>query len=242
VGPPPIGGPPPGGGGKKAFALVGVGLLVVVLLVAGVFALTRRGGEDVATGPSTTTAPTTAAPDPSDPAGTPTSTGPSATTTTTGRRPASPGGTPFADPQGAYTVEVAPAWSEVDSKVSGVEAWLTGDTDGEFRDNVNISTERAAGLLDVEAAVAYVRDQIEKNPSMTVDDTDYLTSTSGRRVGRLTVSNTIGGRQARQQAYVVQGPGNLLILTVSALPDRADRVFAEVEPFALTLRSGTGTT
>jgi hypothetical protein len=226
---------PDGGRGRgRAGVVAGVVVLCLVLVGLGALAWTRRASTTVAAGtgstagreggagPATTAAPTT--------------TRAPATTSTVASAP-DPGGTPFDDPEGTYRLKLSPAWRSVDSGVPGVEAWLTGATDGDFRDNVNISTEVAVGIRDADAGLRRVREQIEEQAkgAVTIEDATFVTSTSGQRVGRLTVTNIIGAKQARQQAYVVVGPAQLVILTVSVLPSRSDALFRTVEPYALTL-------
>jgi hypothetical protein len=221
--------------GRKAL-VVGVVGLVLILVGAGVLAWGRRSVTVAASG-----APATAAP----------ATGPSrstttrrATTATSVARPTDPGGIAFTDPDGTYSLKLSPSWTSVDSGAEGVEAWLTGDVTGNFRDKVNISTVATTGVTDIEAAVRLVREDIEQRstPPIGVDEVEYLTSTTGHTVGRLTLTNLVEATRARQQTYVFVGSGQVLLLTVSALPGRSDALFAAVQPYALTLRPGSGTT
>jgi hypothetical protein len=233
TGPAPYGGAPPrpaGGGRLRGKLVLAVGLLVAVALVAaGVFyAVIYR--QDLADAPP---GPTTEAPADNV-----------ATSSTEPPPPTSPGGTVFTDPRGSYSLEIDPDWRPLEAGAAGVEAWHVGGDEGGIRDNLHVVTDSASGMSTVEDAVEYIRNQLgqQRNRTVTIEDETFLTSTEGRSVGRLTFTNVAGGRETRQRTYVQLGPRRMLLLTVTVLPSRADEVFDAVEPYALTLRPGTGAT
>jgi hypothetical protein len=147
---------------------------------------------------------------------------------------------PFTDPDGTYELELDPSWESDESSSPSIEVWTIEDSRGAA--TVSITSERS-DRRSVDDAVRYVRGALEDRPQgdVEIDGEDELTSTAGRPIGRLAMTRRIGSQRVAQQAYITIGSGQLVIMLVSAEQELADDVFADAEPYALTLK-GVGPT
>src|SRR5437773_4425922 len=108
-------------------------------------------------------------------------------------------GTTYNDPEGAYAIQVDPAWEiQVGAVAQGVEIWFLGPAEGDFRPNLNVLTQSAPGMSLADYTVA----SIANAPSLIADFKVVSEAQSAASGGSLEVLEYTGTAQGRQLHFL----------------------------------------
>src|SRR6185295_20258324 len=108
-------------------------------------------------------------------------------------------GTTYNDPEGAYALQVDPAWEiQVGGVTQGVEVWFVGPSEADFRPNVNLLTQAAPGVsLDQYAQVS-----VANAPEFISDFALVSQAQMDGPGGRLAMFEYTGSYQGRQLHFL----------------------------------------
>ena len=142
-------------------------------------------------------------------------------------------GTTYTDPEGAYTLQVDPAWDlQVGGFAEGVEIWFLGPVEGGFRPNVNLLTQSAPGM----DLAGYTAASIRSAPS-AISDFQLVSSTRIEpELGVMEYRGTAQGRHLHFLAIFGIRSGRATIATLTSPEETFAGWRATVEPFLRTLR------
>jgi hypothetical protein len=188
------------------------------------------GAGDEETDTSTTRPPrsTTEAPDTSE-----------APTTTNAAPDTSAGsiGTVFADPQGTYTIEIDPGWTEQSGTfVKEIEAWIVATPRDGFAPNVNVLTQDTGGM-DLEE---YLDFSVESMGTLELTSSDIVRAPNGNELAIIEYEGEIAGTAAgllKFMATVDVNDGQAVVATLTADESTFDDLRVQVEPYLLTLQA-----
>ena len=101
-----------------------------------------------------------------------------------------PGAVSFTDPQGTYTIDISPAWTETSGTlVQEIEAWQIGTGTSQFQDNVNVLTQDTQGL-DLQAYLDFSEAHLG---GMDLISSEVITGTAGNELGLIEYSGQLAG-------------------------------------------------
>lgn len=145
-------------------------------------------------------------------------------------------GTTYTDPEGAYEIQVDPAWTlQAGAFAQGVESWFLGPAEGDFTPNLNVLTQVAPGM----DLAQYVQVSIDNAPKFIPDATILARSTfdgPGGQLAEFEYTGTVQGRFLHFLAYFSVKDGKAIVATLTTGPDSFATWRAVVEPFMRTLR------
>lgn len=159
----------------------------------------------------------------------------------------------FVDPDEGYEMEVAPGWqAQHDLVAAGMESWLVEESAGGFAANVNVVTrsgrsgdlgefvdEMLSGITaaDMNAAVeAEMPDSEASFQTLRPIGSDVIDGVHND-LGVVEYEAIISGEPVRSYGLVAQQPKGVAVATFAATTESFERLFAEVEPYLLTLRA-----
>ena len=145
-------------------------------------------------------------------------------------------GTTYNDPEGAYTIQVDPAWQiQVGAVVQGVEVWFIGPVEGDFRPNLNVLTQAAPGM----SLADYTTASVANAPALIADFkvvSESQIDASGASLEVLEYTGTAQGRQLHFLAVFGLRSDRAIVATLTT----GFATFASwrptIEPFLRTLR------
>ena len=156
-------------------------------------------------------------------------------TSTTSAGPLVSGATTFVDPQGTYSIDISPTWTEQSGTVvSEVEAWLIGLGDTQFQDNVNVLTQETQGR-DLQE---YLDFSTASMGDMELISETIVTGTAGNELALLEYSGVLPGAPIPLHALatVSVDDGTAIIATLTTTLDTFEEARAEAERYLLTLQ------
>ena len=157
-----------------------------------------------------------------------------AATTVAAGRPAPPPGSAYADPDGTYTITVAPGWTERSGTlVKDIEAWIVAPAANGFVANVNVLTHDADGM-DLDAYLAFT---LQHMGTFTVVAHDVTVGAGGRPLGRIEYAGTPSGstRALHLLATIDVRGTHAVVATLTAEEAAFAGLRPDVEPYLLTL-------
>jgi hypothetical protein len=142
-------------------------------------------------------------------------------------------GTTYDDPEGAYTIQVDPAWeSHVGGFAEGVEVWLIGPPENGFRPNVNLLTQSVPGI----SLADYTAASIKSAPAQISDFTLITTSKVQPDLELMDYTGSAQGRPIHFLAIFGVHGDRAVIATLTAPTDSLAYWRATAEPYLRTLR------
>jgi len=172
-------------------------------------------------------------------------TSPSTTSTTTSGTgtgssgPFVPGAVSFTDPQGTYTIDISPAWTETSGTlVQEIEAWQIGIGTSQFQDNVNVLTQDTQGL-ELQAYLDFSEAHLG---GMDLISSEVITGTAGNELGLIEYSGQLAGAPVELHALatVAVHNGQAEVATLTTTMDTFAEARAEAEPYLRTLQGTAG--
>ena len=151
---------------------------------------------------------------------------------TTPATPTTLAGEVFVDPQGTYTMTIAPDWSEItDRPAPEVEAWrVAGEQDG-FVANVNVLSQQVDGL-DLER---YLELSAENIGDFEQTGSEIVTGANGNQLGVLEYQAT--DSDIHYLGVVSVENDVAVVATLSAVDaEQLAELRPRVEPYLLTLQ------
>jgi hypothetical protein len=149
---------------------------------------------------------------------------------------ATPIGTTYDDPEGAYAIQVDPAWTiNVGGFASGVEIWILGPAEGDFTPNLNLLTQAAPGMDLAEYAKASIQNAPKFIPDVSLISQSTVDGPSGQ-LGRIEYSGTVQSRSLHFLAYFGIRDGTAIVATLTTPVGSFETWRAAVEPYLATLR------
>jgi len=144
-------------------------------------------------------------------------------------------GTTYNDPEGAYAIQVDPAWEiQVGGIAQGVEVWFIGPAEADFRPNMNLLTQVAPGVsLDQYAQVSIT------NAPQFVSDFALVSQTQldgpGGRLAMIEYTGSYQGRQLHFLAYFGVRNDRAVVATLTTPPISFASWRGTIEPYMKTL-------
>jgi hypothetical protein len=137
----------------------------------------------------------------------------------------------FVDPQGAYTMTIAPDWSEIpDRPVPEVEAWTVAPARDGFAANVTVLSQHVEGL-DLER---YMEVSGENIGEFEQTGSEIVTGTNGNELGVLEYHAT--DSDLHYLGVVSVANSVAVVATLSAVDaEQLETLRPRVEPYMLTL-------
>ena len=147
------------------------------------------------------------------------------------------GGERFLDPEGYYEIELHPDWEPLQGTATGTEAFAVGSPRAGFQPNVVLVTSEDAQELDEAAYLERVMDQITSTPGFDVLDSGMVSAPSGNDLAYLewTIDAT-GAETIHGYTVIDVSHGYSATADMAGPSSTFDELFAEAEPFLLTLR------
>lgn len=144
-------------------------------------------------------------------------------------------GTTYNDPEGAYAIQVDPAWQiQLGGVAQGLEVWFVGPAEGDFRPNINVLTQSTPGVsLD-----QYAQASIANAPSFMSDFALVAQSQvdgPGGRLASMEYTGTFQGRLLHFLAYFGVKSDRAEVVTLTAPPTSFASWRATIEPYMKTL-------
>lgn len=144
-------------------------------------------------------------------------------------------GTTYNDPEGAYVIQVDPAWEiQVGGLAQGIEVWYVGPVEADFRPNLNLLTQSAPGVnLDQYAQVS-----VANAPSFIPDFAlvgQSQIDAPGGRLGVLEYTGSYQGRQLHFLAYYGVKNDRAVVATLTTPPISFASWRGAIEPYLKTL-------
>lgn len=240
---------PAGGRSNLGRWLLVAGLAVLAVGIGVYFWSSRdNGSSNVTTATTTRPASTTSRPVPAtalpttapspQPTTAPTTGAPPTSSATTTRPPATtppPPGAKFVDPNGSYQWVVPPAWETTTSGPARV--WFTGKSSPQFRDNVNVLSER---LTTDMTAADYLKLSVSNAPKLLPSFSELSRTTfdvNGRQVAQIDYRSNQAGLNLRHRALMVVKGRNAITITYTTQPERFDAEIGAVQPFLATIEA-----
>ena len=145
-------------------------------------------------------------------------------------------GTTYNDPEGAYAIQVDSSWEiQVGTVAQGVEVWLLGPAEGDFRPNLNVLTQAAPGM----SLADYTTASIANAPSLIADFkvvSEAQIQGSGGSLEVLEYTGTAQGRQLHFLAVFGVHSDRAIVATLTTGGATFATWRPSVEPFLRTLR------
>ena len=144
-------------------------------------------------------------------------------------------GTTYSDPEGAYAIQVDPAWEiQVGGVAQGVEVWFVGPAEADFRPNLNLLTQSAPGVsLD-----QYTQVSIANAPRF-ISDFALVSQAQmdgpGGRLAMLEYTGSYQGRQLHFLAYFGVKNDRAVVATLTTPPVSFASWRGSIEPYLKTL-------
>ena len=144
-------------------------------------------------------------------------------------------GTTYNDPEGAYAIQVDPAWEiQVGGIAQGLEVWFVGPAEADFRPNLNLLTQSAPGVnLD-----QYSKVSVANAPSFIPDFALVAQSqidAPGGNLGVLEYTGSYQGRQLHFLAYYGVKNDRAVVATLTTPPISFASWRGAIEPYLKTL-------
>ena len=144
-------------------------------------------------------------------------------------------GTTYNDPEGAYAIQVDPAWEiQVGGGTQGVEVWFVGPFEADFRPNVNLLTQAAPGV----SLEQYAQVSIANAPQFISDFALVSQAQMDGPGGRLAMFEYTGSYQGRQLhflAYFGMKNDKAVVATLTTPPTSFASWRGSIEPYLKTL-------
>jgi hypothetical protein len=144
-------------------------------------------------------------------------------------------GSTFVDPQGTYTITVAPTWKRrPGTVVAEVEAWQVAPRANGFTPNVNVLTQDTAGASFRRYRAISLR-SLAGTPGARVYASGTRTERDGTRLGWIDYAAPFG--RHRLHAFGVFGiwQGHAIVATLTALPGNFGKLRSKFAPYLFTL-------
>ncbi len=146
-------------------------------------------------------------------------------------------GTRFVDPQGTYTMQVDPGWTQRSATfVAEVEVWLVGGPQNGFASNVNVLTQSAPGVDLAQYLALSVRNGPSIIDGFRIAHTETVTGAYGQQLGKIEYTARAGGRQLHFLAVIALRNGRAIVATLTAPEATYASVHTRVEPYLETLQ------
>ena len=144
-------------------------------------------------------------------------------------------GTTYNDPEGAYAIQVDPAWEiQVGGVTQGVEVWFVGPFEADFRPNVNLLTQAAPGV----SLEQYAQVSIANAPQFISDFalvSQALMDGPGGRLAMFEYTGSYQGRQLHFLAYFGMKNDKAVVATLTPPPTSFASWRGSIEPYLKTL-------
>lgn len=144
-------------------------------------------------------------------------------------------GTTYNDPEGAYTIQVDPAWEiQVGAVAQGVEVWFLGPAEGDFRPNLNVLTQSAPGM----SLADYTTASVANAPALIADFkvvSEAQVDASGATLEVLEYTGTAQGRQLHFLAVFGVRSDRAIVATLTTGSGTFASWRTTIEPYLRTL-------
>jgi hypothetical protein len=145
-------------------------------------------------------------------------------------------GTTYNDPEGTYTIQVDPAWEiQVGAVAAGVEVWFVGPVEGDFRPNLNLLTQSAAGM----SLADYTTTSVANGPKLIADFkvvSESRIDSPGTTLEVLEYTGTTQGRQLHFLAVFGVRSDRAIVATLTTGSATFAGWRSTIEPYLRTLR------
>ena len=141
----------------------------------------------------------------------------------------------FVDPEGTYSIEISPEWTEVSgATIDGVEAWRIGVGTAEFQDNVNVLTQTTPGA-DLES---YLEASIEQLGDLQLINSTVTTGANGNELGLVEYAGMVPTAPipVHALASVMVADGKAVVATLTADESTFAEARTVAEDYLLTLQ------